>query len=104
MSQLNDVTFIMNRAESMTIEFNTASSGGYAWEFEAPEGIWVRQIENKALTSAASENENATIGADIKTKFMIMAEYSGDYQLTFTHKRPWSGETIETQKFKITVR
>lgn len=102
-NDLNDVKFIMNRAESMVLEFNTASGAGYVWECNAPEGLWVRQINDKKETSPANGN-STPIGGNTSTKFMIMAEWSGEYELTFTHKRPWSDETAGKQTFKIHVR
>jgi predicted secreted protein len=97
-------TLIMHRASSILLEFEEAATAGYQWEVNAPQGLWVRKIENKNET-ANQDTDDVVIGGTTTQRFMIMAEWAGDYELTFTHKRPWedNDKTAETHTYKIHV-
>jgi predicted secreted protein len=96
-------TIILNKAASLLLEFNELSSAGYKWEVPEHKGLFIRRIENRENQNHAS-NQNVAIGGANKAKFSIMAEWAGDYEVTFTHKRPWSEEKAEEKvTYKIHV-
>lgn len=96
-------TIILNRASSLLLEFNELSSAGYVWDVEEQKGLWIRRIPQNN-TKDNTNNEKIAIGGANKAKFSIMAEWAGEYEVTFTHKRPFEAKEPENKvTYKIRV-
>ena len=82
--------------DSFHVVFEEAASAGYLWTVETPDGL---DISKKTVP-----NVKGGIGSFNDVSFLTTLEKPGNYEVTFTHKRPWEDEPIRTVRYVLSVK
>jgi predicted secreted protein len=86
----------MRPGDLFYVTFEEAASAGYLWTAESADGL---DVSKKTVPQVRSG-----IGSFNEVSFMATMEKPGNYEITFTHKRPWEDEADRTVRYVLSVK
>ncbi|MGZ5437409.1 MAG: protease inhibitor I42 family protein [Pyrinomonadaceae bacterium] len=95
--QQEDNEISARAGETFIVELEGNPTTGYQWELS--EGDEQFRMVEKDYAQPGSG-----IGAATKERFVIKALKPGSTALTFTYKRPWETEVLDTKTFRLDVQ